>query len=636
MATWKRKPPIMATLKTSPRPSREALVRITSDALGGALLTLATFATLATLATFAINCNGSSIETDSGVHERHLRALTSRLDVGLKPGQAKVIGVRYETPKALPLQGEGVGFAIFGDPHGTTLSSDTGTTDSQGHARVEIRAGAAEATFEIHITAQGASPLIFSVQISKAGFSTLTVHLSYVGKLLREHDVSRVDVRLFTGKRCASLGPTDTSDPLRRQSVTSLSQSVSFATLPIDRDHTLHSVLFDREDRLRAWSCLEIPATLAREAEDLTLMQALDDATPLLAGIYDLTTTLILPKANRPLAAALDPWANLTRCPSDPAQEILDCILDARDPGDPLDCVIEAPSPETQALLAERGSPIKGCRPEKTARGGATIDSRLAEIMAQDGKDILQSLKTLKSQAPSLLSAIELHSVLELSAAASNGRLLAKHRLVDMTFPRGLTKTTYKLSKLPLGAPLGATAIAAHLRGWHLELSAHALSLRPGLLLRQGLSDEILTPTKIPADSTSLVQRLANLVHATNAAGQDINGCAAIEKIVCTTARLPSDCLKKACPLGLLALASRLEAGFAALDQHGQVDLFFGGEASVADTHGRLRVDRIGNIDGTSTSSPGRWTTATLHLADEALEIKEATFTGRLAASSGN
>ncbi len=205
-----------------------------------------------------------------------------------------------------------------------------------------------------------------------------------------------------------------------------------------------------------------------------------------------------------------------------------------------------------------------------------------------------------------------------------------------MTFPRGLTKTTYKLSKLPLGVPLGATAIAAHLRGWRLELSTHALSLRPGLLLRQGLSDEVLTPMKIPADSTSLVLHLADLIHTTNAVGQNVKGCAAIEKIACTTARLPNNCLRKACPLGLLALASRLEAGFSALDQHGQADLFFGGEASVADTHGRLRVDRIGNIDGISTSSRGRWTTATLNLADEALEIKEATFTGRLTTSSGN
>ncbi|PID38422.1 MAG: hypothetical protein CSB49_05700 [Proteobacteria bacterium] len=588
---------------------------------------------LALLLASAASCsNGDPIRGEGGVEGRVLRFLSVGPDVGLKPGQTRVLTVGFEGANGGALASEALSFAFYGDPRGSTLSTDLATTDSNGHAQVELRAGARETAFEVRVSADGAEPLAFAVQISKVGFATITLSLRYKGALLNDDQLATVNLRLFAGAPCAELSASDATTPLRQRSVSGLAPSVSFAALPIDRDHTVHTVAFDSANKLRAWSCLEVPKALLEEAQALHLEQALDDASPLVDGRYALVSVLQLPKANRPLAAALAPWSELSRCPYAPAQQLLDCALDARDGGDPLDCVIEAPSVETQALIAERGLLSGGCRGPLSAGGGPSIDARLAEALSTRGKSALDALAALHTDAPAALSKIEVKSKLVLGATDAAGQTVASHRLLEVSFATKTKRARYKLSAFPLAAPQGASAIKATVSGWQLELAPHDLSLRAGLLLRAALGDLLLVPRQLPASSKELVVHLAKLVEVGSGATKR-QGCEAISAIACDLARLPQGCLSQACPAGLVAFAARLDAGFTALDDHPFADLELGGKALIDDGDGRLRVDRLG-ADANAGGAPGRWTTAELQLASEALTVKEATFTGRLA--SGN
>lgn len=581
------------------------------------------------LAAALVACgDGGPSSGDGGSPGYQLRLEGPGPDVGLKPGQTRLLEVRYEGDDGKTVAGRQISFAIYGDPRGTTLSGDRSTTNGSGIASVELRAGSAETAFEVRVTTADAPTLVVGVQVSKAGFAALAVRPTYRGKLLQSSDLVRVDVRVHVGARCKTLAPADESSPLRERSLEGLGGQVIFAALPVAQAYTIAARASDADKRLRAYGCIELPSHSLRESEQLQLDQPLDDAQPRLDGRYELSSELTLPATNRPLAAALAPWGNLRRCPNDPAQRLLDCILDALDPGDPLDCIITSPSAATQALIAERGTRNNGCTPEATATGGETIDRRLVSQMELHGKDLWAALIGLEAKGAATLRKLRLRSELTLAPLDAAQLTLATHRPLALTFESAGTEVTYPLELVALPQPV-APAVGASVSGWVLTLSRHALGLRLGVLSRQAFGDLLLHPEGVPKTSLELIQNLAKLVEADHATGTK-TGCEAIDLLACPAARLPVGCLLQACPAGLAAAAAQLDAGFLAIDDHAGADLELAGRTPLVDSGGTLRVDHLGDDPANAQAEHGRWTTATLRMANETIEAKQNSFTGRL------
>src|SRR5205823_2443842 len=80
-------------------------------------------------------------------------------------GMSTALQVRYHTDDAAarPVSHAAVRFSIFGDPAGSTLSSDMATTDTNGLAQVTLTAGQAEAQFRIAATAVNAPEADFDM-----------------------------------------------------------------------------------------------------------------------------------------------------------------------------------------------------------------------------------------------------------------------------------------------------------------------------------------------------------------------------------------------------------------------------------------------------------------------------------------
>jgi hypothetical protein len=351
------------------------------------------------------------------------------------------------------------------------------------------------------------------------------------------------------------------------------------------------------------------------------------DLWPKVVGSYTLTSSFTLPKLNRPLADALQPWTDLVDCPTDPAQLMLDCVLDALDPGDPLDCVVVQPSAKTQALLAERGALEDGCRTTTSAKGTPSLEKLVADLAGSWG-GAKTALAEVEPQGADALRELGLQSKLVVQALTQQdiqtAQLVAKHSLERVTFPGTAGgPATYNVVDVGLAKsvafPVQGTVTSQGPTGWgwDLALQPHTFSLSFGLLARDALGKLVLSPLGLPPASASIASQLANQVN-----GKPKAGCAAIDTVACAAARLGPGCLAKACPAGLAALASYLDAGFDQIDgQH--TDLTLEGGAELKDTDGDLRVDGLGEA-----SAPGTWE-AGFTMGGESIVPLEATFFGK-------
>jgi hypothetical protein len=584
-------------------------------------------------------CNGESPASDGGpVEPRTLTILTPPgLDVGLRPSEQQTLRVRYTELSGAPLSQAPVRFAIFGDPRGSTLSTDTAFTDGQGVASIKIHAGAVDARFQVQTSAAGAETVTFYVEVSAAGFGAITISSDYKGYLppATAAQLSSVTYFLYSSVGCGSFDPFNPPPSLRKRVTQKLSQTFVFDSLPLDQSHTLAAHAFrpmvDGSTQLRATGCVELPQGALRpckgsgacpKEDQLKVTLLVTDVWPRVVASYEVTSRLTLPKTNRPLADALKAWVDMTDCPLDPEQRLLDCILDARDMDDPLDCKVEDPSASTQALLLERGELQSGCRGPKSGHGTKSLEQLLRDLAGTKGRLQLSDVEQLAAEA---LREIELETTLAIQSLAtdSSGLIVASHQLRKVSFVTSQNAAAFDVPDVGvakwLAAPIQGQVVSTLASGWDWELflEQHSFSLLYGALAREALGQLVLGPKGLPPASKQLALHLAGLVQSK---GQ--TGCAAIESVVCDAARLKPGCLGQACVDGLSALAGILDKGFKTIDSQ-NTDLSLEGTAQLKDSDGDLRVDGLGD-----TTTPGSWK-ATLSLGADVITPQQSVFTGQ-------
>lgn len=565
---------------------------------------------------------------DGGSGGRTLTIVQPGSDVGLSRGGQRTLQVRYGDAGG-DIVGAPIHFAIFGDPRGSTLSADTAATDSAGVASIQVRAGAVATRFQVRASATAAQELTFYIEVSDAGFGSLLVDSTYPQGPVGVDQLKKLTYSLYGNIACASINPQSPPPALRSRLTSGVTSKISFKALPLNIDHTV-AVSAKRHDSaapgngwiLQAAGCAEVPASVLRNGHELQLTVLLEDLPLQLGGAYDLSSTVSLPEANRPLADALAPFSDLVDCPLDPAQLLLDCILDAVDGGDPLDCVVAAPSGKTQAMLAERGSLTKGCRAATTALKAPSLEqllvsaadpAALAKVVTAAGK--------VEAKAATVLTQLSIGSTLTISPADGPGDVVVSHELVSMAISDGKTRVDLKYADIGVPVWMASPVAGSVDSKGALTLSEHGFTARYGLVARQALGQLVLKPLGLESDSAKQAAVLVHLVTATGSAGK-VYGCPAVDAIVCKAARLAPGCLGQACTEGIKAAGKWLDAGFAKIDgQH--TDLHLSGKASLSDTNADLTVDEIG-----TPSSPGTWT-ATFNMGAEVVSAKAATFVGK-------
>ncbi|MCA9667078.1 MAG: hypothetical protein KC503_15880 [Myxococcales bacterium] len=562
-------------------------------------------------------CDADDPPGDGGPGARRALALAGPgPDVGLSPGQTITLSVRYsDLDRGVALAGQTVRFAIFGDPRGSTLSTDEVTTGVGGSASVVLRAGSSATSFQVIASASEADDFAFFVQVGAAGFAALSVDARVEGNV---NGLRRVRFFLVPSKGCAELSAASPPASARTRSADGAGRPVTFGAVPVDTRHALLGRAEDESGAALAFGCLEIGD--AQLAASLTLRLTLTLEPPPLdiAGSYRLTSRMTLPAA-RALAGAFAPMLDAADCPLDPMQLLLDCILDARDGTDPLDCRVESPSPSTAAIIAERGRLSSGCRESVTATDGPSLESLL--MAAANGTAVTElrdALAALPKAALPVLTVVGVESLLVLSPPDAANRLVASHRITHVSIGDGAERQRYDMATVASTTPL-ALPVDVSLADGRIYVSDHRLSTRYGTLARDTLGAVVMPQASLPPTSMALASDIADLVQGAQ------RGCAAIEPIVCAAARLDAGCLGAACQNGISALARYLDSGFDALSTG--ADLTLGGSAPLLDDDNNASVDRLG--DDAPGGTPGGWNHATLQMAGESVTPLTAEFTGK-------
>lgn len=543
--------------------------------------------------------------------------------LGLFPADRQYLRVAYRTLSGSPVGGSRVSFAIFGDPVGSALSADSSTTDQNGLAAVEVRAAASTASFYIIISAANAEDQRVDVAVSKEGFVSLRVATVYAGDFSASQ-VRTVQCLLYDDLTCETLGTSVGQEPIRSRDKLSIGEAHVFQNLPSDSNYALRCTARNISDQLYASGCLSIPDRLLPPNLELAVSVNLVDEPLSFAGKYQLKSSVALPNSLRPLAAALAPWSDLTDCNNDPAQLLLDCIVDALSNPNP-DCIVEgALSAEAAAVAAERGTLQAGCRGTKNSQGANSLDRLLTDRIEDQDPNLNKRLAQAETSAVLIITQFSLKSTLQLSQPNGEGTLTATHSPNSLTFTSGGATQTYALSGASgeLGKPVGifqpsSGPVAAIFSNWQLAIAEHSFSFPFGLMAADALETFPWVSLQLTS-LTSVPQKIAGTILDANRVG-----CDAIDALVCDQARLSPGCLSKACPAALAAMATYLRSGFAELGSTGGI-LTSSGLAKVADPNGDRIIETIG-----SPQDPGVWVNANLLLGGESVAASAATFSGQ-------
>lgn len=574
-------------------------------------------------------CGESPPTSDGGVESRRLTILDPPgPDVGLSPGGERALRIRYTDRRGAAISGGKIQFAIFGDPRGSTLSGDTVYTNDAGEAEVQVRASAATCHFEVRVTAQAADTATFYVEVSDAGFGALSVRAAYTGSAEKEIALVRYLLYLDGGEGCRALSPAAPPLALRERAAPGLGEAVSFKALPMNVDHAILAIASDGKLRPRAVGCLEVPRQILKAGHEVMVLLPLADLPVGIIGRFALTSTLALPKppapGSRPLHDALRPFRDLTDCPRDPAQLLLDCLIDALEGTTPLDCVSgAAASPVVEAIREERGVlDGSGCRGALTSRGGSSLEEKLSAALQAGGAALRAQLPKLPDAAEAQLAhGFQLESELELIALdAAAGAAVSGHQLLAARFGTASASVVVPLAEVGLPGTLAFPVDVTLSEGSRLLIAEHNVTLRFGLLARLAVGRLVLAPAGLPETSSGLANALLGAVQGQ---GSSVGkGCQAASAIVCGAARLPADCLVSSCPSGAQALAAFLDGGFVAIAGNA-TDFTVKGTVTLIDADGDQLVEGLG-----TTENPGSWN-AVLDLGGERVAATTASFVGK-------
>jgi hypothetical protein len=576
----------------------------------------------AALAVVLAACGGAETAPPAATTPRTLTAVPASTQV--PPGGMTTLGFQVVGPTGTPLPGVTVSFAIVEDPstpdsqaQGATLAAASATTDAQGECAVRVTAGLATA-FRVQATSADATADVLVVVIATGQSASVDVAPFFpLPAGAHAAALSRtVEILFFDNRSCGDFDVRDPPAPVR----TMLSLPVSPSTSPVARydflatniDYAIVGRALDEQGGIRALGCVDLPGRTLVAGASVQIALPLVDAGPDPIGSYVATSPLPIAP---PLAAAATigaTWSDLTDCPLDPAQLLLDCAIDAlgtAGPDDPIDCVPATTpggdGPLGDALSALRGPFLAGpdgtpsaCRASKTAGDAPSLDALVQGLFGSPLPGPIIALGAAAAEAPHLFDEMQLRSTLDVAAGATLTDATITHTLTSLTFglPSGSTDVVLETLGLPV---LTATA-AGVITDDALTIARHGFTVRLGSAARAAFGTLSLGRRGLPTDAPGVVAAIAGLLHSDTGDA----GCLAVDDLVCPRVGQSTGCFVTACATGLNALSALLAASFTAADGTG-LDLYLEGSAPLIETHEDGLAGRLGDLQ--PGASPGTW-----------------------------
>jgi hypothetical protein len=491
--------------------------------------------------------------------------------IGVHYNQSITLQVIYhaDTPNKTPVTNGLVRFSIFGDPKGSTLSTDRDATDENGLAQVVLTGGAAEASFRVTASAINAPSVDFAVSVSKLGFVEMRVALAWEGPADQT-----LRALLYDDRPCAQLPPAPSAPAaFRTLSKTGKTATLDFINL-LARSYAVLGRAEDDKGHLLASGCVDVSPALLPAGTGADVPVPLTLVVPSVPGSFTVTTSFTTASATA--SATTAPWHALTACPLALASELLDATAQG------------LRSDLATAVASKRGAANpQGCRPG-TAGGGDSLDTSLQGLLTVSGAPATQ-LAGIVADLDALVSIGKLTSHLTIADAGA-GTLAAEHALDKLTVgPTGGKQATFDLvaAALPI---VDVRDVAISFDGQKLAIGAHGFTLRLPKLWHDAFNAQALGtrfPSLMPPSTRGFLGIAVDAVQRTS-----LTGCAAVEDLICKTT-LAANCtgnVAPACTTALDAVAAQLDSGFT--PQTG-LDFTLSGQCTATDTDGDLQVDTL-------------------------------------------
>lgn len=572
------------------------------------------FSRLALTATLvlAVACGGAEKAPPVPTTPRSLSAAEETVKV--PPGGTAELAFALSGPTGAPLPGAPVSFAIINVPmgaaQGATLNEASAVTDADGKCTARVSAGLAT-VFRVRATSANATAEVaVVVGAGQDGAIEVAPFFPVPAGAHAAAVATSIEILLLDNRSCNGIDLRNPPESAR----SSHTVPASGATVPYGflQTNVSYAIVGRARDGggIRALGCTDLPGSVLVVGGSVQVALPLIDAGPNPAGTFVATTPLPI---SPPLAAAASlaaTWRDLTDCPLDPAQLLLDCAIDALGPTtdlDPIDCIPTgikgADGPVGDALSALRGQFLLGpdgaptlCRGSKAAGGAISVDATVQGMFGSPLPQAFIALASAAADAPHLFDQLRLRSTLDVRATRSLTDVAVTHTLMSLSFtlPNGSTNVSTDVSLVKLGLPVLTATTGGTVTDDLLTIEPHGFTVRLGQAARAAFGALSLARRGLPATAPEVVAAVAALAHTDD--GQ-LAGCVAIDEVLCPRVSQPAGCLVTACATGLNVLAARLDAAFAAADGT-DLDLYLAGSAPLLETRADGLADRLGDVPG--------------------------------------
>ena len=530
-------------------------------------------------------------------------------ELALAPGQIGDVTFRLTDKSGRPRATDTVKFALvegidpaLGNPGvaGASLLASEGITDGLGFVKARVRAGGLGA-FRLRASWSGAGDLLVPVAVIPQNAAPASAVVVPAANTMP----ASVEMRLYEALGCpqVNVGTPPPPDPLNSRTM-AVAAAWQLPLLAQDRNYALTARAIDQTGAVISFGCVQVNGSQLLQSTPVTLLVPLASIPVVLSAHYEASSEFAFaPQSLAQAQAVGNAWAQLSRCPGDPAQAWLDCTLDAlgpTSPETPLDCISEADEgPVGQLLLAKRGVMLEdsgGCRAAVDAAGQPSAETQLFGLFRTPASGPLAALPNIAKAAAGLFAQIRFASSLELTPSGLPGLWVGTHTARSLGFSVGLSFYSVPVSSQPgrFSRFLKAEVNAAQTL---LTLGAHGFGVRLGSAAHAAFRARVLSFQGFPSDERAFLEQLFG--QATTTSTPPASGCSAMDALLCPQLGRPHGCLQTACTLGLQALAVKLTDGFAALDG-ADIDFVLEGTAPVLDR----TVD--GTVKGLGSLVPNR------------------------------
>jgi len=497
---------------------------------------------------------------------------------------------------------------------GAQLSLSSAITDSDGAVTLQVIAGqgASEQTPLFTVQASAGDALLdIPIFITTGALATVEIMPVFPDPSSINNPVTATNIYFYDGTACANVSLEHPPPPVRQvQTLSVTDPPATFTSVVTNGVHAVLGRAADAQNNVVAEGCTDVLGASLSAEQPMLILLPLPRLYPSPEGTFQAVSGFTFTTPLPGTASAQTTWMALSNDGCDPASLWLDCTIDALSTptaDNPLDCqpVAGAGGPLGDLLAARRAvtGGSSSCANQLDAAGNPSLDSEVYALFPAGSLDGLH-LDTLPDELGSALTSLTVHSTLTVTPVAAANAFNIDHVLTGIDLPNAAVHSLMTMTDLAAPSP-EAAFVSGVSRAGQLVISSHGFTLGLGAAARFAFAASSLAPRLGVADVSAFLQSLLNLATSSNG-GTVVQGCDALDSLLCADVGQAPGCVRAACLLGIDALIQQLDASFTALEGQG-LDFFLSGSAPIVDQNGDGQAEALGSSSSSTPVGPGLW-----------------------------